>query len=194
MVGIVFIGDISLCPYLSKYVEICETLHMDYEVLFWNRSNEVTSLPDNYLSFSYQSNLRQSKITKGLDFLKYKQWLDKQIKTRKYDKLIILTTLTGILMYDILKKYRGKYIFDIRDYSYEHIKVFYNMEKNVIKNSFFTCISSTGLQNFLPKHNYLVTHNVQTEFLPIQRSFAKKQYGETLNLVWNGFLRCFSYQ
>lgn len=193
-IGIVFVGDIAFCPYVAKYKEMCEAKCVEYDIIFWNRSNDQTKYPDNYISYNLQSDLKQSKIKKAKDFLQYQIWLKRVIKKGKYDKLILLSTLSGVIIANILKEYKGKYIFDIRDYSYEHIKWFYAVEKKIIENSFFTCISSPGFKSFLPEHNYLISHNIQSEFLKYKKGFSQKKYGETLNIVWNGMVRYFSYQ
>lgn len=193
-IGIVFIGDISYCPYLAKYKEMCEARSVEYDIIYWNRSDDQTIYPDNYLSYNLKSNLKQSKYSKAKDYLKYTLWLQKTIKKGQYDKLILLSTLSGIIIANLLKKYKGKYIFDIRDYSYEHVKWLYAIEKKIIKNSYFTCISSPGFKNFLPEHDYLIAHNLQSEFLKCKKGLLQKNHGETLNLVWNGMVRYFPYQ
>lgn len=193
-IGIIFVGDIAFCPYLAKYKEMCEAKRVEYDIIYWNRSNDQTKYPDNYLSYNLQSNLKQSKIKKARDFLKYTVWLQRIIKKGKYDKLILLSTLSGVIVANLLKAYKGKYIFDIRDYSYEHIKCVYAIEKKIIENSFFTCISSPGFKSFLPAHDYLVAHNIQSEFLECKKDFLPKKYGEPLNIMWNGMVRYFPYQ
>lgn len=194
MVGIVFIGDILLCPYLKKYTEICDEKKIEYQVLFWNRSGETMEYPHNYLYFDYKSKLKQNKFIKLFHFYKFKKWAQRTIKKNNYDKLIILTTMTGIILSKILKKYKKKYIFDIRDYCWENTRLFYKIEKRIIENSYFSCISSLGFKSFLPKYDYLIVHNAQSEFFNIEKSFKKKKYGESLNVVWTGLVRYFEYQ
>lgn len=194
MVGIIFIGDLYVCPYLHRYVDACESLNLKYEVLFWNRCGEKLQVQDNYRYFDMHSEEEQPFYTKSVDFLKYRIWLTKQLRVKKYDKLIVLSTLSGIVIADVLRKYKGKYLFDIRDYSYERLKPFYLMEQSIVKNSAYTTISSPGFRNFLPPHDYYVIHNMQSSEANYRGGFSKKQYGETLNLVWNGTMRYFEHQ
>ena len=163
MVGIVFLLDIEYAPYIDKYIDILNEEKKEFEVIYWNRSNKK----DNECCFkahiyNKKSNLNKSKFSKIGDFLGYRKFVVKTINERKYDKLIILTTLTGILLSDILiKNYQGKYIFDIRDYSFEKNKIFYLLEKKIISQSFITTISSNGFKEFLPKtFNYVISHNI----------------------------------
>ena len=196
MVGIIFIGDLYVCPYLHRYTDVCDINKVKYEVLFWNRCGEVLNLPKNYLYFDMQSKEEQNFVTKSMDFLKYRGWLKRIIKQRKYKKLIILSTLSGIILFDLISKYKYRYIFDIRDYSYEHLRPFYKIEQKIIKNSYYTAISSPGFKNFLPQNEYFIIHNMQREEMEDEhfRRFQKKRYGDILNIVWNGTMRYFEHQ
>lgn len=194
MVGIIFIGDLYVCPYLHRYTDECDANNIQYEFLFWNRSGEKLDLPENYIYFDMQSDEEQFFATKAIDFLKYRHWLKKQLKEKKYQKLIILSTLSGIILCDVLKKYKSKYIFDIRDYSYERIKPFYLIEQKIIENSAYTAISSPGFKSFLPNYDYVIIHNMQRNESVIRGDFKKKPYGSSLNIVWNGTMRYFNHQ
>ena len=69
MVGIIFIGDLYVCPYLHRYTTICDINQVEYEVLFWNRCGEKLNLPKNYLYFEKTSKEEQNFIIKSIDFL-----------------------------------------------------------------------------------------------------------------------------
>lgn len=194
MIGIIFIGDLYVCPYLRRYTDECEQNNIQYDVLFWNRSGDKIDKPKNFKYFDYKSDENLSFIKKLFDFLKFRRWVKKKIRKTKYEKLILLSTLSGVLLFDVLKKYKNKYVFDIRDYSYEYFKPFYNIEKNIIKNSFYTCISSLGFKNFLPELSYRIIHNMQMSEATIESTFKKKSYGDVLNVVWNGTMRYFEHQ
>lgn len=195
MIGIIFIGNLYVCPYLNIYTQELEKNVTPYEVLFWNRSGEKLTLPQNYRACEVYSEEEQRVVTKLFDFLKYRRWLKGQLKSKKYDKLIILSTLSGMLIFDLLKKYKRRYFFDIRDYSYEHIGLFFAIEKWVIKNSFATSISSPGFRNFLPQYEYIIAHNIQKAELNINHQVQlPKGDAETINIVWNGTMRYFGHQ
>lgn len=191
-----FIGDLKYCPYLVKYTNILDKENQKYEVLFWNREANSNEYADNYLSYNLKSKLNKSPMRKILDFIRYARWLNKKIKERSYDKIIVLSTLSGIIIFNLLiDRYKNKYIFDIRDYSYEHNKIFYCFEKKLIFNSYFTCISSEAFKYFLPKnYKYEIVHNFNPKEISAKYSFVKKNYGETLNMVWIGTVRYFEHQ
>lgn len=195
MIAIVFIGDLKYCPYLTKYTQEIEAINEDYEVLFWAREDYHKEYPDNYHAFGLESGLNKSSISKLTDFYKFRKWLKSKLKKGSYSKVIALSTLSGILINDILiKHYRNRYILDIRDYSYENYKLFYRIEEKLIKNSYFTSISSEGFKSFLPPYeNYQLVHNINLKEIKSDKDF-KKDTQATLNLVWIGSLRYFEHQ
>ena len=192
MVALVFCGDLKYCPYIKRYVERLEVANIDYRVYFWNRSKEELSLSDQYIYFDEESNLASGKLRKFVDFLKFRSWLINELKSNNYEKIIALSTLTGVFLGSFLYKKKGTYIFDIRDYSYEHIAPFYYIEKKVIKNSAFTAISSPGFKEFLPKGDYIIAHNFNRNDI-VQGVSFKKSKGK-INFVWNGLVRYFEFQ
>lgn len=192
MILLIFCGDVKYCPYIKRYIERLEQHHCDYQVLFWNRSGFEENVPANWRSYDVQTNMLSGKIKKAVDFLGFYFWLQRQIKQIQPDQLIFLSTLTGILLSGVARKYAGKYIFDIRDYSYEHIPLFYRIEKRVIEQSAFTAISSRGFQSFLPEHDYVIAHNFNRNDM-VKNSAVKKHDGP-IRFVWNGLLRYFEYQ
>ena len=159
MVSLIFCGDLRFCPYVKRYTERLDLANCPYEVLFWNRSGSELELPSNYYWFNTPSDEAQNKISKLFDFIKFRKWVKKHLKKHKCDGIVVLSTLPGILLFDVLKRFKKKYIFDIRDYSYEHISFFKKIEEKVIDNSYFTSISSKGFQAFLPEHKYVIAHN-----------------------------------
>lgn len=192
MISLIFCGDLKYCPYLVRYTERLEKNVIPYRVLFWNRGNFKLNLPENYVYYDSPSDESLGKLQKLKDFVGFRKWVVNQLKNNEPDKLVLLSTLTGVLLFDKIKKYNKKYVFDIRDYSYEHISVFRKIEKKIIKNSYFTAISSKGFQAFLPKYNYIIAHNFNRNEMIETPKFKKREL--PLKIVWNGTVRFFDFQ
>lgn len=192
MVALVFCGDLKYCPYIKRYIEILEENNKEYIVYFWNRSGEQLLLSDNYKYYNEFSKLNKSKAGKIIDFVNFKKWLTTELKKDKPDKIVLLSTLTGIILSDYLSKMNGKYIFDIRDYSYEHIMLYRSIEYKIIENSCFTVISSRGFENFLPQRDYIIAHNFNRNDIKGKYEFRKSE--DKLFFVWNGVVRYYDYQ
>lgn len=79
----------------------------------------------------------------------FRKTLKQIIEKGKYDRIVILNTLPGILLSDILlEKFESRYILDIRDYTYEKYGFYRNRVNQLIDHSFISTISSMGFYHF----------------------------------------------
>ncbi len=192
MISIIFCGDIRYCPYLSRYTDRLDVAQSEYKVLFWNRAGLKLNIKENYRYYDSPSAEDLGKAKKLIDFLGFRNWVKKQLKEIKPNGIIFLSTLSAVLLWDVAKAYRGRYVFDIRDYSYENISIFKKLESRIIANSYFTAISSKGFRAFLPEHEYIIAHNFNRNDMVEPFRFARKS--EPYQIVWNGTVRFFDYQ
>lgn len=192
MVALVFCGDLRYCPYINRYIERLEFYKKNYRVYFWNRSKFELNLDYHYVFFDEGSKLTSNRVQKLIDFYKFRRWLINQLDKNSHEKIIVLSTLTGVFLGKYLYGKKKSYIFDIRDYSYEHIIPFFNVEKKIIKNSAFTAISSPGFKKFLPDHKYIIAHNFNRNEVKSTKKINKTD--GVINFVWNGMVRFFEFQ
>ena len=192
MVALIFCGDLKYCPYIKRYIDRLELHEVDYSVYFWNRGGFSLDLPANYQYYDYPSDLSKGKMGKLVDFFKFRKWLYAKLDSDKPDKIVALSTLVGVLMGKKLYRNNIPYVFDIRDYSFEHIAPFAYIERKVIENSAFTAISSKGYNSFLPKCNYVVAHNFNRNDITGTKHFVRHE--GKITFVWNGVVRYFEFQ
>lgn len=192
MISIIFCGDIRYCPYLSRYADRLNKARAEYEVLFWNRGALELDVEANYKYYDSPSAEDLGKVRKLFDFWGFRRWVKKQLSRSKPDGIIFLSTLSGVLLWDVAKKYKKKYVFDIRDHSFENIGAFLKTETRIIADSFFTAISSKGFRAFLPDYDYVIAHNFNRNDMVEQFKFVKQK--EPYQIVWNGTVRFFDYQ
>ena len=192
-IGIVFIGDLFYCPYVTLYISILETYGLQYDVIYWNRSGQDDAAGDHYISYKKTADTGQHKVRKAADFWAYRNWLVMVLKRNRYNKLVILSSLTGILLFPELIRYKNRYIFDIRDYSYERFIPYFMAERMIIKNSAFTTISSAGFRHFLPVYPYLYNHNLSVGGDHRKKFCLKKRNSGKIKVVWMGALRYFDH-
>lgn len=194
-IGIVFIGDLLYCPYINEYIRILEDRDKPYDVLYWNRSGKESPKDNRFLPFEKLSILKKNKVSKIIDFFQYRRWLVHILDKNKYEKIIVLSTLSGVILLPELIRMKGRYLLDIRDYSYEFFYLFYLLEKSLIKFSALTIISSKGFERFLPKHEYLYTHNISVHNREAYKEYSLiKLKKEVINVVWMGAMRYFDHQ
>lgn len=152
-------------PYIKFYIDEMKKEKIDYDILFWNREYTAPiTKTENEINFSLECKMGGQKYKKIFKMAKYANTIRKYAKGNQYTHVIVLTTVPGIFLFDILlKKYSKKYIYDIRDYTNESNNLYYAIEKKLIFNSAFTSISSKGFEQFLPDYPYVVTHNISNE-------------------------------
>lgn len=194
MIGIIFVNDICYSPYIEKYIHILKNHNCEYEFIIWNRFSQKNTnyRGNNFNIFNYELDDETKISNKLFAFFKYRKYVKTIITQKKYDKLIILTTMTGILLLDILlAKYRKRYIFDYRDASFEYIPGFKVLLKILAKNSSFTCISSKGFEKIIPKKiHYVMAHNFRYKDIQYQNNYIKPiNPNETINVACVGNLR-----
>lgn len=152
---IISLGNIYLSPYIHTYTKLIKS---HFSVIYWDRENINEELPNSSI-FRFRRKLT-GKFSKLFSYFCFRKYIIKILKKEKFDCLIFLQTLGSVLVGSyITRKYRNKYIVDIRDYSYEGNRFVNRKEKRVIANALKCVISSEGYKSFLPSGDYLVTHN-----------------------------------
>lgn len=185
--------DSYLHPYVEKYISIFKKNNVSYNFVYWNRSNRHDIDDHNAISFDYNMNSYRSFIYKIKGYLKYRSFVLKLMKREKYDKLVFLTTQSAMLFYKMTKKFKGKYLFDYRDVTYEKFSFYKKLTNNIVKNSINTIISSKGfLSNF--NDNYyekiILCHNTKGKF-EIEK--LAKTSSDKIRVVFWGMVRQVNY-
>lgn len=192
-IGIFYIGDLRYAPFVDKYVNIFQSAEVDYKVVFWNREENVVCQGNHLIPYKNYMKLNINRIKKITGFWGFRQFCKKTIKKEQFDKMVIMTTLSGIILANTLKKeYKHRYLFDIRDYTYEYIPAFFSVEKKIIKNAYATVISSPFFSNFLPPQKYVLCHNYDGAGMMVNKEKSKSK--DVIRIGFAGSLRYFDYQ
>ncbi len=154
-IAIISPNIIKVTPYISFYYGLLVKNGHSVDVYFPERNGKHIN-EQGYFGFE-----RWDSRFNIINYYRYRKWIKKYIKG-KYDFVICLSMQVGFLLYySILKKFfKNNYIIDIRDYSYEEYAIFRYVERKVINTAKLCVISSPEFQTFLPKHEYLIAHNI----------------------------------
>lgn len=197
-VAIVTINNLEYMPFVKKYSELLDHFNMPYDVIFWDRNGTSGSmnLPENYYFFSYVSSMDKRKISKISDFYYYRKYLTERLRYKKYDKVIILASLTGVMLFGyLIRNYPLKYVFDIRDYTYDKLPIYRNIMARLVDNSYFTAISSHGFREWLPKSDkYVMSHNCsikETVQINPESCSDLSKIGQKIRISFIGLVRYF---
>lgn len=183
----VTMGNIYTVPYLGLYKEY---LNDPYSIIYWDREEKDENDGTNtYYRFSKKL-VQGNKVDKVKGYLQFHNYAKKILEENEFDLVILLQTWGAILLADVLiHRYRGKYIIDIRDYTYEKNPVIFCIEKAVVKHSAMALISSKGFQSFLPPHKYHTVHNIR--MIPEGKKHeiqTRNKQRETINIAFIGYV------
>jgi len=158
-IGIVLSGNIEISPYYRYYTDVFDKINIEYDIISWDRSSLGTK---SKYSYNYPSPESLNPLKKIIDFYKYSRYVKQVIKSSNYDYLIIFTIANAFFLFPLLlKMYKNRYTFDIRDYS-PLLPWTQRWIEKIILNARQTCISSIGWIDWLPKnHNYIISHNLR---------------------------------
>ena len=150
-------------PYMRYYKRLLEAHGVVADYYCWDRTeNGETLKQDNVINIKIRCG--EGKIAKIFAMLKWRKKILQNLKREKYDKIIVLTTLPGVLLKKyLLKNYKGKYLLDVRDFTYDNIRAYQNAVKELCDNSVKTFISSPGFRQFLLSDNLMQIHNIDVE-------------------------------
>lgn len=178
-------------PYIEKYENQLKKNKIEYDLIEFDRDTTGKPLVSNN-SYIFRHKTSTNKIQMLYLSFKYKLFINKVMKKNNYDKIIVLTTMPGLLIYcKLMKKYRGKYIFDYRDYTYEKYGFYRKYVDNIIGNSYCTLMSSKGYMTYFNnKDKIIITHNISN----IDDCFKKAEdlkSKRNLNIGFLGYVRYF---
>jgi hypothetical protein len=146
-------------PYLSLYEYTLREAGVEFDVLYWDRRGLQEKEDEHYRCFSLHVGESLSMLSGLAHYQAFRRYVKSHLRERKYDYLIILTSLMGVVLADVTKRY--PYILDIRDYTYERSLLFRTIENTVITRATLVLISSLGFLKWLPPAGrYLMAHNI----------------------------------
>lgn len=179
-------------PYANYYINELETAGKSYDIIYFDRYLNQKKEKENELIFSKYCPTGGSKLHKLSSIVEYARYIKKYVNNKNYKSTIVLTTVPGIILNRVLRhSFKGRYILDIRDYTYESIKLYSKIEESLIKNSYATVLSSQGFKHFLPEFSrYIITHNISTDYTSQKKKVKLSKEGK-LSIGFVGSIRYF---
>lgn len=150
---------------ISLYTNYFDSNNIPYDIIYLDRYGieENCTAANVYRLVAKGS---KGKLSKLFMFWKFREFAIKKIQEKKYDYIITWQTTGAYIFFDyLLRKFKAKYVINVRDYVDENNKLISGMLNRLIKNSVFTTISSEGFKSFLPKHDYVKVNSINEEIL-----------------------------
>lgn len=184
-------GKIAYMPYMNFYLDTIKDENIQFELIYWDRDGKPDAdLPSRISrAYKFEAHLEEQLPFKNKlkYFVKYRKFALNVLKYNRYDKIIVMHTTPGLTLLDYLvRKYKGRYLLDFRDVSYENISVYRKLVGILSRNSAMTFVSSDAFRKFLPTeekiftiHNYLedsLNHKMIRKQLPRERNVLRVSY------------------
>lgn len=154
--------NIERAPYIYYYIDIFRENNIPFEVIYWNKDNKKIQ------KYNFNTNCyspKKSIIPSILVQLSFYFYTIKLLKKKQYTHVITFTIIPIIILHRFLEKnYKSNYIYDIRDYS-NILKYSKNIFSSSLQKARQVVISSEGFKSWLPKRDYLISHNVRKSLL-----------------------------
>lgn len=195
-VAVLLYQNMRHAPFLKFYERIFqETEGVDYDVIYLDRHPELNEPNDeHHIPISWIGKDDHNIFTKVLSGATYPFRAKKILGAKKYDFVFVLTTMPGVFLANYLThNYFGKYLFDVRDYTKEYIKTYFNAETRVVQNAAINVISSPEYVNFLPPADYHVCHNLNIPDSEEQPARFRKSSSERLVVAYVGNIQYANY-
>lgn len=181
-------------PCLEKYKSL---INLPYDIIYWDRCGIIEECGANeYYKFSDILSPTDSRLKKIKAYIKFAMYANKILSKKSYKRLIIYPTQAAwIISYQLLKKYKEKYLLDIRDYAGEKKFLLGKFTSILVQNSGLTSITSPEYREFLPQYNYIISHNIQLIDKHIVNDYRhKKRKKEKYTLSFIGSVRFIDQQ
>lgn len=179
--ALVSFTNINVLPYASKYIKSILANGNSCDLIFWDKDAKNG---DKEAEFGCQVICYNCRVASNSAlFEKLKGYLgaiwhiNYWLLHEGYDRVVFLETHSAVTSFiPVSVKYRGRFVIEIRDFTYENNAVYRLFEKAVIARSMQCIISSEAYRRFLPAGNYLLAHNI-TRFNREQLLKAQENIG-----------------
>ena len=188
-------GKLKYMPYLHFYLDNIDWNVNEIHVVYWNRDEKSEDISKyqgltlhEFKCFMVNDAPLKEKFAK---FKQFRVFCKRILKEFHFDKLIILHSLPGIMLLDIIVgQYKNKYILDYRDSTYEYKFIFRYLVGKLVKCSYCTFVSSDAFRKYLPdseRSKTYTSHNLLEDSLN-HRDYQKIPSDKIRVAFW-GFIR-----
>lgn len=163
-------ASLRFSPYAFPYFDAFLKQGVNVSALVWIRDGQKDcSVDERVRIVHYDRYLKDTThpIKKIPAFLDYRRFILQELSKKSYDFIVVFGAQFAVLLGDVLlRRFRDKYIYDMRDLSYERFAIYRKIVAKIVHHSACVFVSSDGYRQFLPKSSKIfTTHNIRTEDL-----------------------------
>lgn len=158
-IALVLSANIWSAPYISIYTKILKQYNVEYDIINWNRD-----LSEYKSELSWNVAPKGGKFSKFWEYYRFSRYVKNRLLKDTYDRIVIFGPVMPIYLQRFLKvNFENKYLIDIRDLGIEQLPLFKNIYAKAVKYSALNSVSSPGFIEYLPKADYVISHNFDIE-------------------------------
>lgn len=190
---IIGFAKIKYMPYLNLYLENIDRVKNDVHLIYWNRDKKEENLGKlsgiTLHEFSSLQDDDASKFSKIQNFKKFRDYAVSVLK-EGFDFIITLHSLPSVLLSkELVSKYKNRYVFDYRDFTYENFLPYKSIIHTLVNNSYKTFVSSDAFRMYLPDNKkILTTHNILSGDVE-NNKILEKTPSDKIRIGFWGFIR-----
>lgn len=185
-------AKIKYMPYMHFYLNQMDTRQHEVHLLYWNRDCVPEEQPSNVICHEFLYSMEDDipKRRKVSGFCRYREFAIRLLRQEKFDMIVVMHSLPGVLLHRYLRSnYRGKYIFDYRDETYEGFPPYRSVIHKLVSGAYATFVSSDGFRTLLPEEkNIYTSHNVISDANVHRRESLFRENGPLRIAFW-GYIR-----
>lgn len=165
---ILLVGFTTLArmPYANLYLDALTNTGNEVHLLSWNRDGKSDyshgTAVHSYHEFRLPQEDQVARITKIPGFLRYRHYVMRLVKEHDFDLLVVMHTIPALILWDLLRwRYRGRYILDFRDLTFERFPPYRAAIGGIANRAAAVFVSSDAFRAFLPSNCVMyTTHNI----------------------------------
>lgn len=198
---IVGMNKLRFMPYAAYYMNAARGIPgVEVHIALWDRDGRPdTEVPGGVIPHYYSDPIDDSAPLKdkASHILGYRAFLNRLIDSLSPDKLVVMHTTAGMLLYGrLMGEFNHRYAFDYRDVTYERFWFYRFMLGKICSRAACTFASSDGFRRYFPEEcSVYTTHNIadgakvapvvlderSARILPIRISFWGRVRHERVN-------------
>ncbi len=164
-------AKLKYAPYMNFYISNIDNIKNEVHAIYWNRDlkDEDTSAFSGITLHEFREYQKDDvpKQKKILNFIRFRKYVKRILKQNHFDFVIVFSPAP--VLSDILtRKFKGRYIYDYRDSTYERFAPYKWLIGRIVKKSYAAFVSSDGFRRFLPcdvQSKVITSHNIQLDSL-----------------------------
>ncbi|WMJ24273.1 hypothetical protein RBG61_06305 [Paludicola sp. MB14-C6] len=182
--------DKKYLPYVTRYTDFLSQHDIAYDIIYWQQEDlTIHSEPNEYY---FKEPLREGFYKKLQSYHRFRNFIIPILQNGNYDRIIVLTTIPCILLRKyLLKNYQNRYLFDIRDYTFEKYGFYRKWVNQLIDHSALTTISSRGFLDFLTSNDKIVVNHNVSFFDQEKTTALDLKQKQVINISFLGKVRYF---